>query len=153
MSNGNGKERRLDSGVCFANTFNNVRPEGSKAPLFAEGKIYLSPASAALAALGDPIYVSVFGLPEMRTWVEEAEAEVGKMRGGVSFSISTSPYVRDEESDEVRFKRIITELGGKPTASDAEEARLQAAYAGGKVLFPDWLAKRLLEQGKARVSS
>ena len=142
MSNGNGKERRLDSGVCFANTYNSVRPEGSKAPLFAEGSIYLSPASAALAALGSPLYISVFGLPEMRDWVEEAEAKAGKMRGGVSFGISSSPYVRDEESDEVRFKRIITELGGKPTASDAEEARLQAALAYGRVSFPDWLAKQ-----------
>ena len=64
------------------------------------------------------------------------------MRGGVSLQFSASPYRRDDEDEEARFKRIISDNGGKPTASDAEEASLQAALAYGRVSFPDWLAKQ-----------
>ena len=142
MSNGNGKERKVDSGVCFEGLFREPRGHGSMAPLFQEGRFTLSPEVAALAQLDGGAYLTVFGHKEFREWVEEAEAKIGKMRGGIGIQFNSKPYRRDEESDEVRFKRIITELGGKPTASDAEEARLQAALAGGKVLFPEWLAQQ-----------
>ena len=141
MSNGNGKERRLDSGLLWQSTFG-VRNEGSKAPLFQEGKIYLSPGVAAAALAGAPVYVSGFGTGDFREDWEAAQAAGIMMRGGVSLQFSASPYGRDEESEEARFKRIIADNGGKPTASDAEEARLQAALAYGRVSFPDWLAKQ-----------
>ena len=141
MSNGNGKERRLDSGLLWMSAFG-VRNAGSKAPLFQEGSIYLSPAVAAVAALGDPIYVSGFGTEDFRKDWEAAQAAGIMMRGGVSLQFSASPYRRDDEDEEARFKRIIADNGGKPTASDAEEARLQAALAYGRVSFPDWLAKQ-----------
>ena len=141
MSNGNGKERRLDSGLLWMSNFG-VRNAGSKAPLFQEGSIYLSPAVAAAATVGNPIYVSGFGTEDFREDWEAAQAAGIMMRGGVSLVLSASPYRRDEESEEARFKRIIADNDGKPTASDAEEASLQAALAYGRVSFPDWLAKQ-----------
>ena len=140
MSNGNGKERRLDSGLLWMSNFG-VRNAGSKAPLFQEGSIYLSSAVAAAATVGSPIYVSGFGTEDFREDWEAAQAAGSMMRGGVSRVLSASPYRRDDEDEEARFKRIISDNGGKPTASDAEEARLQAALAYGRVSFPDWLAK------------
>ena len=141
MSNGNGKERRLDSGLMWMSNFG-VRNTGSKAPLFQEGKVYLSPGVAAAALTGAPIYVSGFGTEDFREDWEAAQAADIMMRGGISLQFSASPYRRDEESEEARFKRIITEFGSKPTSTDTDEALLQAALAYGRVSFPDWLAKQ-----------
>ena len=131
MSNGNGKERRLDSGLLWMSTFG-VRNAGSKAPLFQEGKIYLSPGVAAAALAGAPVYVSGFGTGDFREDWEAAQAAGIMMRGGVSLQFSASPYRRDDEDEEARFKRIIVDLYDKPTPSDVDEARLGAAlgYVG-----------------------
>ena len=145
MTNGNGKDMEVNSGVCFANSFNGVRPcegeKGDKSPLFAEGRFYISPEVAAMAQLSDGAYVSVFGHKALRKWINGAEATHGKMPAGVGLSFDTKPYRADEQSEEARMKGILLDNGGKPTGSDGEEARVQGALAYGRVRFPDWLTE------------
>jgi hypothetical protein len=141
MTNGNGKERNVDSGVCFEGAFREPRGAGSMAPLFGEGRFTLSPEVAALAQLDGGAYLTVFGHKALREWIEEAEAKIGKMRGGIGIQFNSKPYRRDEESDESKHKRIILELYGKPTPSTSDEAALAGALASVGVTDPSWLTE------------
>ena len=84
MANGKWEGHREDSGSCFLYG-RRKRIQGSKAPIAQEGNFRLSKATAALAQLKDGAYLTVFGDDELRDWIEEAEAEVGVMRGRISF--------------------------------------------------------------------
>ena len=139
MSNGNGKERKFDSACFWESKFDNPRPIGLIAPLCQEGKIYLSERTIAVAQLGMPLYGSVWGTKDRMAWTEEAEATVGKMRGGITLSIATQPYKKDDETEDAKSKRIFKMFNGKPTASKEQEAQLQGAIASLGVSDPLWL--------------
>ena len=143
MSNGNGRDMEVDTGVCFANTFNGKRPDegekGEKAPLFQEGRFIISPEVAALAQLSGGAYVTIYGHSELRKWIREAEAAVGKMRGGAGIRFTSKAYKRDEESLEAVHKRIIVERYGKPTGDSTQEAQLASAMAFVGISDAPWL--------------
>ena len=143
MANGNGKDMEVNSGVCFANSFNGVRPcegeKGEKSPLFAEGRFYISPEVAAMAQLSGGAYVTAYGHSALRKWINDSEESHGKMPGGIGLRFSTKPYRREEGSDEARFKGIIADLYDTPTPTNAQEASLAAAIAYIAKMDAPWL--------------